>query len=86
MLDGNTHLLGTVLQALREGGVGGRAGVRAGAELDRVVRELPLVDADVAVAFGAAARHGHREAVCGHLGLHGLVGRQGGDGDCDSRV
>lgn len=78
--------MGTILEALREGGVGGRAGLRAGAELDRVVGELPVEDADVAVVLGAVVGHGHREPVGGHLRLDGRVVWHGGDGNCNSRV
>lgn len=85
-VDGNTHLLGTVLETLREGGVGRRAGLGAGAELDPAVGELAVKDAHVAVAFSAAAGDGHREAVARPLRLDGLVVWHGGNGDGDCRV
>lgn len=55
----NTHLLGTVLKTLCEGGVGGRSGLGAGAELDRIVGELPVKDIHMAVSFRAVVWHGH---------------------------
>lgn len=77
----HTHLLGTILETLAEGGVGRRAGLGAGAELDAAVGELAFEDAHVAVAFGAGVGDGHREAVAGHLRLDGGVVRHGGDGN-----
>lgn len=84
--DGNTHLLGTVLETLRKGGVGRRARLGAGAELDPVVGELAVEDAHVAIGFGAVAGQGHGEAVAGPLRLDGLVVWHSGDGDRDCRV
>lgn len=84
--DRNTHLLGTILETLGEGGVRGRAGLCARAELDPVVGELAVKDTDVAVSFGAVAGHGHRKAVAGHLCLHRRVVWHRGDGNCDGGV
>ena len=82
----HTHLLGTILETLGEGGVRGRAGLGGGTELDPVVGELALEDAHVAVSFGAVVRYGHREALAGPLCLDGRVVWHGGDGNCDSCV
>lgn len=84
--DRNTHLLGTVFETLGEGGVGRRAGLGAGAELDPVVGELAVESTPVAVALSAVVGHGHGEVVARHLRLDGLVGWHGSDGDCDGRV
>lgn len=83
--DRNTHFLGTVLETLGEGGVGGRTGLGAGAEMDRAVSELPVHDAHVAVRLAAVVGHGYREAVGGHLRLDGLVWHSG-NGNRDSSV
>jgi len=82
----NTHLLGTILVTLREGGVRWRTGLSAGAELDHVVGELAVEDAHMAVGFSAVVWHGHREAVAGHLCLDRWVVWHCGDGNCDSCV
>lgn len=84
--DRNTHLLGTVLETLGKGGVGRRARLGTGAELDPTVSELAVEDACVAVGFGAVVGHGHGEAVARHLRLDGRVVWHGGDGDCDCCV
>lgn len=78
--------MGTVLETLGEGGVGWRARLGVGAELDPVVGELAVEDARVAVGFGAVVGHGHGEAVARHLRLDGRVVWHGGNGDCDRRV
>lgn len=84
----NAHLLGTVLESLGEGGVGGRAGLGAGAALDSILGEVAVEDAHVAFSFVAVVRHGHSEIVTvgRPLRLDGQVGWHGGDGNCDSRV
>ena len=67
------HLLGAVLVALGEGGVGWCAGV--GGELDGAVDHLPVEAVGVVLAFGAGVLHGQREALGGALRLHrGVVG------------
>lgn len=58
-IETHTHLLGTILVTLGEGGVGGRAGLGARAELDTVVGELAFEDAHVAIGFGAVIRYVH---------------------------
>lgn len=83
---GNTHLLGTVLVTLGEGGVGRRAGLSAGAELDRAVVELAVKDAHVVVGVRAVVRHCHREAVRGNLCFDRRVVWHGRNGDCDRGV
>lgn len=80
--DRNTHLLGTILETLGKGGVGRRAGLRAGAELDGVLAELAVEDSGVAAVVG----HRDREAMGGHLRLDGLVVWHCGDGNCDSCI
>lgn len=58
----------------------------AGTELHRVVGELAVIDAHMGVGFGTVVRHGHREAVRGHLCLDGRVVWHGGEGNGDGRV
>lgn len=84
--DRNTHLLGTIFETLREGGVRGRAGLGAWAELDPVVGELAVKDTNVAAGFSAVVGYGHGKAVAGHLCLDRRVVWHGGDGNCDGRV
>lgn len=81
----NTHFLGTILKALGKGGVRGRTSLGARAEMDRVVGELAVKDAHVALRFAAVVWHSHREAVGGHLCLDSLVWH-GGNGNCDSSI
>lgn len=82
--DRNTHLLGTILETLGEGGVRGRAGLGARTELHPVVGELAVKD--VAVGFGAVVWYGHGEAVAGHLCLDGRVVWHSRNGNCDCCV
>lgn len=84
--DRNTHLLGTILEALCEGGVRGSAGLGAGAALHHVLGEMALEDANMTLGFAAVVGHSDGEAVCGHLCLHRCVVWCCGDGDCDGRV
>lgn len=55
----HTHLLGTILETLAEGGVGGRAGLGARAVLDAGVGKLAFEDVHVAVGFGTGVGNGH---------------------------
>lgn len=82
----NTHLLGTIFEALGEGGVGGSAGLGAGVALHHALDEMSLEDAHVSVRFVAVVRDSDREAVGGDLCLNGRVGWHCGDGNCDGRV
>lgn len=84
--DRNTHLLGTILETLGEGGVRGGAGLGAGAELHPVVGELAVKNTHMAVGFVAVVWYGHGEAVAGHLCLDGWVVWHGCNGNCDCCV
>lgn len=82
----NTRLLGTILEALGEGGVGGSAGWGAGVALHYGLGQMALEGTHVTVRFVAVVRHRDREAVGWHLRLYGRVVRHSGDGDGDGGV